>query len=306
MAKGMIIVEITYDYYRIFYYVAQHQNFTKAAEALNNNQPNITRCMNNLEHALGCKLFVRTNHGVTLTPEGKQLYTRVAIAFEQLLLGEEEIQKDCSLDVGTVSIGASETALHLLLLDRLSIFHEKYPGVHLRITNHSTFQSIAALTRGEIDCAVVSTPFTVKKPLQVTPLLSFREILICGPHFRYLAGEQLRLQDVEQYPFVCLGRGTSTYEFYQRLFFKHDLTFHVDMEAATMDQVLPMVQHNLGIGFFSETLATPAIARGEIYQIHLAEPVPARSISLIEDTAHPQSIAMKTLRKLLCADPANQ
>ena len=61
---------VPYDYYRIFYYVAQHKSFTKAAEALNNNQPNITRCMNNLEHDLGCKLFVRTNHGVSLTPEG--------------------------------------------------------------------------------------------------------------------------------------------------------------------------------------------------------------------------------------------
>ena len=64
-------VAVPYDYYRIFYYVAQHKSFTKAAEALGNNQPNITRCMNNLEQDLGCKLFVRTNHGVSLTPEGQ-------------------------------------------------------------------------------------------------------------------------------------------------------------------------------------------------------------------------------------------
>ena len=48
---------ITYDYYRIFYFVAQYHSFTKAAEILKNNQPNITRCMNNLESELGCKLF---------------------------------------------------------------------------------------------------------------------------------------------------------------------------------------------------------------------------------------------------------
>ena len=49
---------ITYDYYRIFYYVAQYKSFTKAAAALGNNQPNITRCMNNLEAELDCKLFL--------------------------------------------------------------------------------------------------------------------------------------------------------------------------------------------------------------------------------------------------------
>ena len=36
------------DYYKTFYYVALSKNFTKAAELLGNNQPNVTRSMNNL------------------------------------------------------------------------------------------------------------------------------------------------------------------------------------------------------------------------------------------------------------------
>ena len=71
---------ITYDYYRIFYYVAQYKSFTKAARALHNNQPNITRCMNNLEQELKCTLFLRSNKGIALTPEGRQLYEHVALA----------------------------------------------------------------------------------------------------------------------------------------------------------------------------------------------------------------------------------
>ena len=80
---------ITYDYYRLFYYVAQCRSFTRAATVLENNQPNITRCMNNLEQELGCKLFVRSHRGVSLTPEGERLYQRVAAANEQLRMGEE-------------------------------------------------------------------------------------------------------------------------------------------------------------------------------------------------------------------------
>ena len=135
---------ITYDYYRIFYHVAQCRSFTRAAEVLSNNQPNITRCMNNLEQELGCKLFVRSHQGVALTPEGRRLFLRVAVAYEQLRLGEEEIQRDCSLDTGTISIGTNEVALHLLLLDKLSAFHEKFPGVHIRITSNTTPQAIEA------------------------------------------------------------------------------------------------------------------------------------------------------------------
>lgn len=48
---------ITYDYYRIFYFVAQYHSFTKAAEILKNNKPNITRCMNNLEVSLAANFL---------------------------------------------------------------------------------------------------------------------------------------------------------------------------------------------------------------------------------------------------------
>ncbi len=61
---------VDWEYYKIFYYVAKYQNFTKAACVLGNNQPNITHSMNRLESQLNCVLFIRSNRGVTLTPEG--------------------------------------------------------------------------------------------------------------------------------------------------------------------------------------------------------------------------------------------
>ena len=75
-------MEINYDYYRIFYYVAKYKSFTQAANILMNNQPNITRSMNNLENQLGCRLFIRSNRGVTLTREGEKLYKHVTIAYQ--------------------------------------------------------------------------------------------------------------------------------------------------------------------------------------------------------------------------------
>ena len=71
---------VDWEYYKIFYYVAKYQNFTKAARVLGNNQPNITHSMNRLESQLNCVLFIRSNRGVTLTPEGAMLYSRIASA----------------------------------------------------------------------------------------------------------------------------------------------------------------------------------------------------------------------------------
>ena len=82
---------INYDYYRIFYYVAKYGNISQAAKMLMNNQPNLTRSIKNLEGELGCTLFVRSNRGMKLTPEGEKLYSHIRIALEHTEAGEEEI-----------------------------------------------------------------------------------------------------------------------------------------------------------------------------------------------------------------------
>ena len=291
---------INYDYYRIFYVVAQCRSFTRAAEVLQNNQPNITRCMKNLEQELGCKLFHRSNKGITLTPEGQRFYRRVAAAVEQLQLGEEEIRRDGSLESGSLSISASEAALHMILLDKLSAFRARYPGVHLRITNETTPQAIERLRSGESDFAVITAPLLTGRSLQQTELLRFAEIPVCGPAYSEMAAHGCTLAELARCPLVCLGEGTSTYAFYQSFFNAHGQPFRVDVEAATMDQILPMVEHGLGIGFYPAKLAAPRIGRGELFCIPLELPVPERAISLVEDAARPRSTAMKTMQEMIC------
>ena len=54
-------MEISLDYYRVFYHTARCGSITRAAELLYSNQPNVTRTIKNLEQALGCKLFIRSS-----------------------------------------------------------------------------------------------------------------------------------------------------------------------------------------------------------------------------------------------------
>ena len=135
-------MNINFEYYRIFYYVAKYSNFTKAAHALGNSQPNVTRAMNCLESEAQCKLFVRTNRGVRLTPEGERLYTKVAAAITLFQEAEDEMTESVELKQGSIAIGASETALSIYLLEKLKRFHMEYPGIRIKIYNHSTPQAI--------------------------------------------------------------------------------------------------------------------------------------------------------------------
>lgn len=297
---------VTYDYYRIFYYVAKCQSFTRAAEMLLSNQPNVTRAMNNLEQELGCRLFLRSHRGVTLTPEGEQLFSHVRIAQEQLQTAESELLGGKRLQSGSVALGASETALHSLLLPVLRRYRHHYPGIRLRIANHSTPQAVAAVRGGMVELAVVTTPTGVAGTLQEIPLKTFREVLIAGPAFAGLAGRRLSLQEVARRPLICLGRETKTYEYYNRLFARNDLALQPDIEAATTDQILPMVQNDLGLGFLPWEMAREALQKGEVVEVHLTEPLPPRQICLVKDKGRPQSIAARELERMLLQTAGQQ
>lgn len=292
-------MDVSFAYYRIFYYVARYGNFTRAARVLGSSQPNVTRAMNALESECGCTLFIRTNRGVRLTPEGERLYTHVSAAMAQIQAAERELSANADLEHGSISIGASETALNVYLLDHLREFHLRYPGIRLRISNHSTPQAVRAVLSGEVDFAVVTTPTTARPPLRVIPLGSFREILVGGRTFLALGSQRLSLADLQNYPLICLGRESMTWQFYHELFLSHGLELRADTEAATTDQILPLVRSELGLAFIPEPMAREALARQEVTQIPLRESIPERQICLVYDQQHPLGAAAQRLRRAM-------
>ena len=52
------------------------------------------------------------------------------------------------MESGSITISASEIALHLLLLPILRRFHKQYPGVRLRLLNHSTPEAVESVKNG--------------------------------------------------------------------------------------------------------------------------------------------------------------
>lgn len=290
---------VSYDYYRVFYYVAKYKSFTQAASVMLANQPNITRAVKNLESALGCTLFVRSNRGVQLTPEGAKLYSHISVAFEQIQMGEEELAMNKSLGSGIVSIGVSETALHCLLLPVLKQYKALHQGVSIKVSNHSTPQAITALKNGLVDFAVVTTPLDSVEILREIPIKEVREVAVCGSAFSELADRELTLAELAEYPIVCLGSQTKTYDFYTKLFLDHGLTLRADIEAATTDQILPMVKNDLGIGFVPEEFVRNEIDHRNIFVLNLIDEIPPRYICIVKRSDRSLSIAAKELERMI-------
>lgn len=291
-------MNISYDYYRVFYYVAKYKSFTGAASALLNNQPNITRMMKKLEAELGCTLFARQRHGVTLTPEGEKLYAHISIAFEHILCGEQEIAKDRSLQSGIVTIAASEIALHCVLLPVLKNYRKAYPGVRIRISNHSTPQAIDVLKKGLADFAIVTEPFELPAGLSSNVLRNIQEAPVCSTAFSFSAGTTLTGEQMKAYPLIGLGEKTSSFCFYANLFNKMGLSFAPEIEAATADQILPMIKSDLGIGFIPIDFLEKENMENLVI-LNMKPPIPPRNICILRRKDISLSISASELEQLI-------
>ncbi|MBR7141915.1 MAG: LysR family transcriptional regulator [Clostridia bacterium] len=293
-------MDINYNHYRMFYYVAKYRNFTRAAAVLMNSQSNITRAIKNMENELGCTLFVRSNRGVRLTPEGEKLYAHIRVAVEQIQAGEEELSTDKTMESGAVSIGTSGVALRCFLLPVLKDFQQRYPKIHVRLSNHSTPQAIAALKSGAVDLALVTTPVGTPKGLKVKTVKQVRTVAVCGKAFGELEGKEISLSKLADYPIVSLGPHTKTHEVYSSWFGQYGLHFSPDIEAYTSDQVLPIVRSNLGIGFvpyeFLDTDETD-----DVLVLKIKEPLPERAVCFLKREDHTLSIAAKELERMIYA-----
>ncbi len=288
-----------FEYYRIFYYVAKYENLTKAASVLHTSQPAVTRTIHNLEKGLNCRLFVRSKSGMKLTPEGEVFYEYIAAGCMQFFKAESNLSNMLSLENGTIYISATETALHCYLFQAMEAFNREYPNVHFKILNNSTKESIKVLKEGNVDFAVVSAPFQVKKPLKMEILREYHDILIGGEKYKDLKGKKVSLQKLTKYPWVSLTSEAITRAFLNQYFERHNLKFEPDVELATTDMILPAVRYNLGIGFIPPEFAKDDLGSGEIFEIQVQETFPERNIILIYDMEYPQSIAAKEFHRFL-------
>lgn len=292
-------MDINLEYYKIFYYVAKYGNITKAAAALGSSQPNVTRIIRLLEAQLNTRLVIREPRGVRLTEAGEFLYSHVEIAYGHLMEAEEAISGLDSVQGGTVEIGATETALHLFLIEALYQFKAEHETVKIKIHNNTTLETLKELMDGRLDLALVTTPFKTQKNVVREQVLEFQEILVGGMQYRDLCERPLGLRDIKNYPFVGLGRGSVTYELYRDFFIRHKVEKELDMEVATSGLMLPLLENNFGLGFVPEALARPLLEEGKLVQVHLDCELPKRSIELVTDRGRGKSPAADLLYKYL-------
>lgn len=292
-------MNINLEYYKIFYYVTKYGSFTGAAEKLCISQPAISQGIKNLELSLGNNVFVRTQKGVKLTPEGEVLYTYVARGYESILLGETKFKKMLDLESGEIRIGASDMTLQFYLLSFLERFHKQYPKIKVTVTNAPTPETVQYLSEDKIDFGIVSDPFVVKPDVHIVKVKKISDVFVAGSHFLDLKDKVLDFKDINSLPIICLEKNTSSRAYMNNFLLNHGVELEPEFELANSEMIIQFALRNLGIGSVVRNFAEKYIENGELFQLKFNQEIPERNFCIIQSEKNPISNAARMLLKMM-------
>lgn len=292
-------MDISLEYYKIFYYVAKCQSITAAAGELCISQPAVSQGLKQLENALGTKLFIRTAKGVKLTNEGSTLFSYVKNGYEQIALGEKKLQEMLNMRTGEIRIGASDMTLQFYLLPYLRQYHHLYPDIKVTVTNAPTPQTIEHLQAGRIDFGIVSNPFEAEQHLRILPVREIQDVFVAGSKFWSYKKQMLRYEDLASMPIICLEDDTSTRQYVDTFLADNQVKLEPEFELATSDMIVQFALQNLGIGCVVRDFAERYIQTDELFVLQFDKQIPKRQICVVNDERLPLSIAAGKLMELL-------
>ena len=162
------------DAIRGFESAARHLSFTAAAEELCITQSAVSKQVKSLEDALGMALFLRGGKGLSLTPEGRQLYEAARASLAQLATA---IDRLLAVDRVSVSVTTTPSFAALWLAPKLAKFQALEPAIDVRV---DASEARLNLEREGMDLAVRLSPLQAGAE-GPQPLLQEQVMLVAAP-----------------------------------------------------------------------------------------------------------------------------
>lgn len=172
--------DINWNHLYCFYEVAKVQSLKKGAQIIGTSSPTLSEQLKRLETKFNMKLFNRSSKGLTLTPEGMQLFERTKGIFEE---GSKLLEHFSDDVVGgyPVSIGIEETISHDLATEFASQYWDLYTpyGTVNTVRQGGHDMLVDNLLQGNIDWGI-SLRKPKRKSLEVAEIGSFELVFCCS------------------------------------------------------------------------------------------------------------------------------
>lgn len=291
-------MDINYELYKVFYYVASSLSFSEASKKLYISQSAVSQSIKTLEKKLGQSLFIRSTKKVQLTPAGSMLLKHIEPAMNLISRGESQLLDSGSLGLGQLHIGASDTICRYFLVPYLKEFHKKFPNVPIKVTNATSIQCVELLDQRKVDLIVTNFPNTHlnHEHIQKT-IANFHDVFVANPSYFDLKEKSISFEELKQFPIMMLSRQSTTSEFLHNLFIQHQLELVPEIELNSNDLLIDLARIGLGIAFVPDYCVNNA--SDDLYVLNTKEKLPLRQMVASVNTAFPVSASTEEFLKLL-------
>ena len=278
--------------------LAEHRNFTRAAEACFVTQSTLSAGLRELETQLGVLLVERDRHKVLLTEAGRGVAERACVILAQardLVDGAAAAQPMS----GLLRLGVIPTIAPFVLPHILPELRDRYPELQLGLREDVTEALLQRLGDGRLDFALIALPCETGT-LQVEPLfedplwlvanrdtpLSRRQRLQLTPE---ITGQLLLLEEghcLRDHTLLACGSGAppATREH----------------EATSLLTLIGMVDCGLGVALIPALALASGLADSPRLQVReLAPPAPRRTLALVARKSSARHAEMRALAEAI-------
>jgi DNA-binding transcriptional LysR family regulator len=203
---------------RHFLAVAEHGNIMRAADAIHISQPALSKSIQNLEAALGVRLFERTPRGVSPTIYGTRLLKHAKLLHNQAEQAVAEIRSVRDGHMGHLRLGVANFATYLLPRVIAKLL-DVTPGLSFEIFD-GTYEGLTAqLREGALD-AVVSgfPPLGRSDDLVHEPLVSAEFVLACRPDHPLARRKRVSLAELADQRWILASRPHAVLDIFELAF----------------------------------------------------------------------------------------
>lgn len=232
---------------RHFIAAAEEQHFSRAAKRANVVQSALSTSIRALEEELGAQLFVRTTRQVRLTEAGRVLLDRARIVLDAARDAREAVARVAGLEQGTLHLGAAPNLPGFIDLPALlALFHERYPGIEVHLSQGNARQLLEKLQTAELDLAVM--PLGEPHPeIESLPVARERLVAIAAPGHRVARRRQIPLDELADESFVDFETGFISRQLVDEAFAAAGVARRTVFEVSDLDTMIALVTRGLGM-----------------------------------------------------------
>ena len=253
-----------------FIHVAELGSFTKAAEQLGYSQSTISFQIKQLEDELGCLLFERINHTITLTERGHEL---VSYAHQVRALTEdfkENLSKKEEPD-GYIHIVTPDSVCEEMISAHYKDFHKKYPSIVIRFSTGDTSDMLNMIDHNEADVIITLDHRLFNKDYVIAKEQQLPMHFVAASTSKYANAKGLSIKDIATEPFVLTEYGQGYRRVFDRELAKRSIEITPVLEIGRTDIITSVLVENDMISFLPDFVTDELITAGKLCHLDVVD-----------------------------------